>query len=416
MSEAGTAVAPPIAPAQVTVVVLNWRRADDTIACLESLRAARLDGARLLVVDNGSGDGSVARIRAAAPDVPVLALAENRGYAGGNNAGIEQALADGAAAVLLLNNDTVVSPDFLPTLVDALNASPEAAAVCGAVHRHDRPELLDVAWSEVRFSDRHVVQLRGVNAVPGEGFDRRRNVEIAVGCVLLLRATALRQVGLLDEAYFAYHEDVEWCLRARAAGWHLFYEPFARVYHRGSASTGVGGRTASTSETDAVNLALPNAEVLRPNPIRAYLGGRNVVRLLASYASRRERLAFAMQLVRRVPLELVALVLDRQGWLRLGRFGWGEAARVLFLDRHALPRGPLTGAARVRRAARLALLVPLDLVWGLPRAVWRAWRAGRLAEATGELRGLFDGWRGRPLPLVRLGLRPTVGEERPQGR
>jgi GT2 family glycosyltransferase len=415
MSDAPAAPAP-ITTAQVTIVVLNWRRADDTISCLESLRAAELGGARLLVVDNGSGDGSVARIRAAAPDVPIIALAENRGYAGGNNAGIEQALADGAEAVLLLNNDTVVSPDFLTPLVDALNASPEAAAVCGAVHRHDRPELLDVAWSEVRFADRYVVQLRGVNAVPGEGFDQRRNVEIAIGCVLLLRGAALRQVGLLDEAYFAYHEDVEWGLRARAAGWQLFYEPYARVYHRGSASTGVGGRTAPTSETDAANLQLPNAEVLRPNPIRAYLGARNTVRLLEGYATPAERRSFVKQLVRRVPLELVALVLDRQGWLRLGRFGWAEAARVFFLDRHGLPRGPLSGGARRRRALRVALLAPLDVVWGAPAAVWKAWRAGRLSEATGELRGLYDGWRGRPLPLVRLGLRPAASEERAQGR
>ncbi|MCW5892331.1 MAG: glycosyltransferase family 2 protein [bacterium] len=416
MSDAIDAGPPPLAPAQVTIVVLNWRRADDTIACLASLAAARLDGARVLVVDNGSGDGSVARIRAAAPAVPIIALAENRGYAGGNNAGIEQALADGAAAVLLLNNDTLVSPDFLAPLVEALAASPEAAAVCGAVHRHDRPELLDVAWSEVRFADRHAVQLRGVNAVPGEGFDQRRNVEIAVGCVLLLRATALRQIGLLDETYFAYHEDVEWGLRARAAGWQLFYEPYARVYHRGSASTGVGGRTADPGATDAVNLALPNAEVLRPNPVRAYLGGRNVVRLLRAYATPEERRSFVKQLARRVPLELAALALDRQGWLRLGRFDWAEAARVFFLDRHGLPRGPLAGAARRRRALRLAVLAPVDVVWGAPHAVWSAWRAGRLSEATAELRGLLDGWRDRPLPLVRLGLRPAAGEEGAQGR
>lgn len=398
--------AAPVTSAEVTIVVLNWRRPDDTIACLQSLRAARLDGARILVVDNGSDDGSVARLRADAPEIPVIALRENRGYAGGNNAGIRQALDDGARAVLLLNNDTVVSPDFLPPLLEALNASPEAAAICGAVHRHDRPELLDVAWSEVRFADRHAVQLRGVNAVPGEGFDQRRNVEIAVGCVLLLRAEALRTVGLLDEAFFAYHEDVEWGLRARAAGWQLFYEPYARVYHRGSASTGVGGRTASPRDTDAANLALPNAEVLRPNPVRSYLGGRNLVRLLRAYATPEERTSFVKELARRVPLEIVALVLDRQGWLRLGRFDWAEAARVHFLDRHGLRRGPLEGPARRRRALWVAVLAPIDVVWGIPRAVVGAWRAGRLAEIVAELRGLFDGWRDRPLPLVRLGLRP----------
>jgi hypothetical protein len=148
--------------------------------------------------------------------------------------------------------------------------------------------------------------------------------------------------------------------------------------------------------------------VLRPNPVRSYLGGRNVVRLLRAYATPEERRSFAKQLARRVPLELVALVLDRQGWLRLGRFDWAEAARVHFLDRHGLPRDPQSPSARRRRALWLVVLAPLDVVWGIPRSVIAAWRAGRLSEAVAELRGLFDGWRDRPLPLVRLGLRPPA--------
>jgi GT2 family glycosyltransferase len=131
--------------AGVTIVVLNWNHAEETIVCLDSLRVAELGGASVLVVDNGSRDGSVAAIRARFPQQEILALPENVGFAGGNNAGIRHALARGAEAVLLLNNDTDVAPDFLPPLLEALNSNPRCAAVSSAVLRRDRPHMIDVA-------------------------------------------------------------------------------------------------------------------------------------------------------------------------------------------------------------------------------------------------------------------------------
>src|SRR6185369_1745681 len=110
-------------PDQVAIVVLNWNRRADTLACLESLAQAEIGGAALYVVDNGSQDGSAAAVREAYPHVRVIALPENRGFAGGNNAGIRAALDAGAEGVLLLNNDTRVSPDFLAALLAAINSS-----------------------------------------------------------------------------------------------------------------------------------------------------------------------------------------------------------------------------------------------------------------------------------------------------
>ncbi len=391
---------------QVTIVVLNWNRKEETLACVESLMSAELGGARILVVDNGSRDGSVEALRARFPDLPLIALAENRGYAGGNNVGLGAALRGGAQAVLLLNNDTRVAPDFLQPLVDAMNQSPEAAAVTSAILRFDRPEMLDIAFSQVRFHERHVVQLQGVNALVGEGFDRRREVEIAVGCAMLIRAEALRRVGLFDEAYFAYHEDVDWCLRARQAGYHHFFEPYSRVFHRGSSST-TGTRTRpAPPPIPGVTEELPNAEPLQWNPVRTYLGARNTVRLLRTYANERERRAFVRDFLRALPLEFTAIVLGREGWMKLGRWTWGELARVHFLDRRGIARDPGSGgSARLRRGLRLALTGPVDLFWTAPRDVWRAVRTGRTAELFEVLRGLRDGALNRPLPLARLGLR-----------
>ena len=126
----------------MTIIVLNWNGREWTLECLESLRQATLDGATVMVVDNGSTDGSIEAVRGRFPDVRVVALPENRGYAGGNNAGIRAALETGAKAVLLLNNATRVAPDFLSHLVGVLNRYRRAAAVSSAIMRLDVPEVL----------------------------------------------------------------------------------------------------------------------------------------------------------------------------------------------------------------------------------------------------------------------------------
>jgi hypothetical protein len=389
-----------VTPANVTIVVLNWNLRDDTLACLASLERADLGNARVLVVDNGSIDGSAAAIRAAFPHVTVLPLPENRGYAGGNNAGIRAALEAGAEGVLLLNNDTEVAADFLSPLLDAMESLPGVAVVSSAIMRMDRPEMSDVAWSEVRFDRRHVVRLVGTNALPGHGFDRRQEVEVAVGCCLLIRAEALRRTGLFDEEYFAYHEDVDWCLRAHKWGYRILYEPHSRVYHRGSRST-VRPRPA-LPRTDATD-DLPGAEPPPWNPVRAYLGARNVIRLLRAHATTADKRAFLAACARELPLELLAVTWGREGWMTLGRWGWSDALRYGVLERHAVldrwPRG------RLARGVLLAALFPYAALIGIPRDLWQAYRAGRLEQFLASIRGLRDGYLRRPIPFARLGLR-----------
>jgi GT2 family glycosyltransferase len=387
-----------VTAANVTIVVLNWNLRDDTLACLASLDRADLGGASVLVVDNGSTDGSAAAIRAAFPRVTVLPLPENRGYAGGNNAGIRAALAAGAEGVLLLNNDTEVAADFLPPLLDAMESLPGVAVVSSAILRMDRPEMYDVAWSEVRFDRRHVVQLVGTNALPGHGFDRRQEVEVAVGCCLLIRAEALRTTGLFDEDYFAYHEDVDWCLRARKWGYRILYEPHSRVYHRGSRST-VRPRPAPPAG-DSAGDSLPGAEPPPWNPVRAYLGARNVIRLLRAHATTADKRAFLAACVRELPLELLAVTWGREGWMTLGRWEWSDALRHGVLGRYAVLDRP-----RLRRVLMLVVLLPYAVGIGIPRDVWRAYRAGRLEQFLASVRGLRDGYLRRPIPFARLRLR-----------
>lgn len=217
---------------QVTVVVLNWNGLRDTLECLESLSHLDYPRYRVVVVDNGSTDGSPAAIRARFPEMEVIETGENLGYAGGNNVGLRYALAQGADYVLLLNNDTEVAPDMLRRLVEAAEGAPGVGVAGPTICYHDRPEII---WSAGGGIDRR----RGRTWMIGldEPDDGRfgaepREVDFVTGCAMLVRAAALREAGLLDERFFMYYEEVEWCARIRRAGYRIIHVPTAKMWHK----------------------------------------------------------------------------------------------------------------------------------------------------------------------------------------
>ena len=381
---------------RVWIIVLNWNRRDDTLACLESLAQADVGGARIVVVDNGSRDGSVEAIPVRFPAVTVLPLPENRGYAGGNNAGMRLALEHGAAAVLLLNNDTAVAPDFLAPLLWVLEGSPTAAAASSAIMRFDNPALLDVAYLELYYGH-GIVRRRGVNAMPGEGFDQPRTVDAGVGCSLLIRADALRRVGLFDESYFAYHEEVDWCVRARKAGFEIVYQPLSRVSHHGSKSTEPSRKPVHVEPRVTDGPQLPNPMPLPWNPVRVYLGARNTVRFMRAHGNVWRKLYFVGSSLYALPLELLAVILDREEDFKIGAFSYRRALG-LYCDRVA-------GAAPSGRSRWQSLRALARVLRAFPADVRRVHREGRATQVVECVRGLWDGVLDRPLPLERLGLR-----------
>ncbi|MDX2168158.1 MAG: glycosyltransferase family 2 protein [Deltaproteobacteria bacterium] len=380
---------------QVTIVVLNWKRADETARCVESLQRADLHGARILIVDNGSGDGSAEQLRARFPDVELLALPENRGYAGGNNAGIRRAIAAGARAVLVLNNDTVVAEDFFTPLLWALNADPHVAAVTSVILRMDRPDMLESAFLEIYWGH-GIVRHFGVNALPAEGFNYRREVGVAVGCSVLLSVDALQEIGLLNEEFFAYHEEVDWCARAARGDWRVIYEPLSRVWHDRSKSTGELSAPLTVARSVARGPQLPNPVPLTWNPVKVYLGARNAVRFIHLNASPKQRLYFWLHSAYAVPLEALAAVMRQESALKIGAWSYRRALEIYCTDGDTRPAPPLW---------RQLLALPRILLWDLPRDLRLAQREGRLREIAELLRGLRDGLLRRPLPLQRLKLR-----------
>ena len=224
----------------LAVVVLNWNGLEDTRALLPTLAHGRLpDGWRLhlLVVDNGSSDGSAAAIGREFPDVELLALPANRRFAGGCNAGLERALAQGADAVMLLNNDTEAEPGLCEQLLLALDRDPRAGAAAPLICFQQPPGVIWYAGGRCSPA-LGLAAHRGLRQRDRGQYRAVVQTGYLTGCCLLATRAAWERVGLLDQRYFIYAEDADWCLRARAAGFRLLFVPAARLVHKVSASSG----------------------------------------------------------------------------------------------------------------------------------------------------------------------------------
>ncbi len=231
----------PVSPsaAPVWAVVLAMNQLDYTRECLRSLRALDPAPNHVLLVDNGSHDDTPARVRAEFPEVEVLALGENRWFAGGVNAGFERALEGGAGSILLLNNDLVLERGALGVLRAALEADPARGAVSPKLFYFDPPDRIWFAGGIVTRGF-GLVRHRGVNRKDGAFLDRSGAIDYVSGAAVLLRRETLERVGLLDPDYVIYVEDVDWSARARKAGYTLWYEPQARGWHHVSVTSGGG--------------------------------------------------------------------------------------------------------------------------------------------------------------------------------
>ena len=230
----------PVGPApSVGIVAVNYNGAAFIGEFAESLRRVRYPNFRLIVVDSASRDGSADELARLVPDAVLLRSDENLGTAGGNNRGIACCLEHGFDYVLILNNDTVLTEDFLDRLVAA--AGERTIVVPKILYHFDRRLISTHAggfdWRRGVF--RHTFHGRPDSSATGGP----REVETASFCCALVSAAAFREVGLLDERFFMYYEETDWLRRARDRGYRLLYRPEAVIYHRESASSGGGWMT-----------------------------------------------------------------------------------------------------------------------------------------------------------------------------
>ena len=220
-------------------LILAMNQLPLTRQCLTSVLALDPAPDQVLLVDNGSTDGTAEAVRAEFPAVQVLRLERNLYFAGGVNEGIKRALGQGARSVLVLNNDVVLERLALEKLQAALEADPRLAAVSPKIYYYDRPDVIWFAGGEVGRRT-GFIRHRGVNVKDEKLRDGPREVEYVSFAAALLSSEAIESVGPLDASSVMYVEDVDWGARARASGFRLGYEPSAKVWHHVSATSGGG--------------------------------------------------------------------------------------------------------------------------------------------------------------------------------
>lgn len=238
--------------------VLHWGDPADTLRCLASVAAATPAPAIVAVLDNGTGTIDAGALAAVAPTATLVTAPENLGFAGGHDLLLARALAAGATHVLLLNNDATIAPDAIAELVRVATAQPRVGAVGAKVLSADDPRRLWLAWGRVTWRAA-LVERVGRGCADGPAFDAVREVEWVPGCAMLLSREAIDAVGDLDERFFAYHEDVDWCVRARAAGFRILFAPAARVVHRGEGGRGLANPARYLSARNTVLFARKHA-------------------------------------------------------------------------------------------------------------------------------------------------------------
>lgn len=216
---------------KTAIVVLNWNSGEMTAECIRSVLKMSAEDYGIIVVDNGSRDGSVDYLRNEFPRITLFPQDSNLGFAAGCNVGMRHALEEGFEYILLLNNDTVVDPGFLTELVHVAEEHPRAAMISPKIYFWDAAKQL--WWAGGDFNlwtgiPRHI----GRRSLDLGQYDLERQIDWATGCAVLIRCEVLRQIGLFDEGFFGNAEDLDLSLRMRKAGYEVWYAPKAKLWHK----------------------------------------------------------------------------------------------------------------------------------------------------------------------------------------
>ncbi len=221
----------------VSAIIVNWNGKRMLADCLDALHRQTRPADEILVVDNGSSDGSQALIRERYPDVRLVELDDNRGFSIANNIGIQQARGD---YVALLNNDMLPEPEWMARMVAALDAQPSLGSCASKILFYDRRDTIDSAGISVVANGGGAA--RGMQERDGEPFQHPSPVFGACAGAALYRMAMLRDIGLFDEDLYIYFEDVDLAFRAQLAGYDCLYVPEAVAYHHHGASSGRFGK------------------------------------------------------------------------------------------------------------------------------------------------------------------------------
>ena len=256
---------------KVFIILLNWNNWQETKECLESLEKLDYVNAEVVIVDNGSTNGDIAKIREFCLIPKPYALnpifnAENLGFSGGNNVGIKYALEHGADYVMLLNNDAVAAPDFLTHLMQAAESDARFGILGSRIYKYGTEEIAFDGGKVNKWLTKGVhMNPTGSDPV---GLDGAKEVDYITGAAMLVKREVIERVGLMREEYFLYYEDVDWCLRVRKAGYKCVLAPTSKVWHKVSATNREGSSSYIYYHTrNALMLAKFNGNIIQKTAV-----------------------------------------------------------------------------------------------------------------------------------------------------
>ena len=218
------------------VVIPTYNRADDLMDCLASLLNAGIRHNHIIIVDNSSQDATIEKVQHNYPDVKLLPLNENRGATGASNVGFELALQNNAEFILRLDSDTVVDPNFAKPLLDQAIRNPQVGVISPKIYYYDPPDEIWFAGS-----DAHPWHFGSINGHRHEkdspANSKIKEVDYVWGAAMLIKSKVLRKIDGFDTDFFVYYEEVDFCKRAKKAGYKLLFVPDSKIWHKvGSAA------------------------------------------------------------------------------------------------------------------------------------------------------------------------------------
>jgi GT2 family glycosyltransferase len=216
----------------LAIVIVNWNSLELTRDTLVSLKAASFQKFDIIIVDNGSHDGSGDALKNIFPDIILIKSFQNKGFTGGNNLGIQYALEHEYTYIMMLNNDVIVNPNFIQPLINILEMDCNIGAVQPLIYFHHDKNLIWNAGSLY-------YPVLGICTTPDYNKEdpqhnyvyKQKNIDWITGCAFMIRASVLHKVGLLKESFFIYYEDVDLSIRIKQAGFKLIYVPSSIIYH-----------------------------------------------------------------------------------------------------------------------------------------------------------------------------------------
>ncbi|MDY6933951.1 MAG: glycosyltransferase family 2 protein [Spirochaetota bacterium] len=217
---------------KVSIVIVNWNNLSDTTECLESLKQINYSNYNIVMVDNGSDGDDAKFLKERFSDyIRLIANDRNYGFAEGCNIGIRDAIDCGAEYIVLLNNDTIVDPDFLSEVVKAAHSDRRIGIAGGKIYSYEIPKMIWFAGGKINYWTGKTL-LRGSGKIDNGQFDESTEVNWICGCFMLISTDLLQKVGMLDKRLFFGWEDVDLCIRAYKEGFKIIFVPDSKIWHK----------------------------------------------------------------------------------------------------------------------------------------------------------------------------------------